>query len=125
RPAAASIKAIPTASPQSTCSSNNHAPAATAMTGEINAYRPGLLAPQSRTSRKYIVVEMSAPGTSKYSQARNDGQPQWNDIAAQAPGSTRSEVSSRMTPPIRSVRPASCTAPKCRIIGCVITDPDV
>ena len=35
------------------------------ITGEMNAYMPDLLAPQSRTRKKYIVVEINDPGTSK------------------------------------------------------------
>ena len=93
------------------------------MTGEMNAYRPGLLAPQSRTSRKYIVVEINAPGSANTATPETLAIPNGSDIAAQAPGSNRSEASSRTMPPIMSVRPASCTAPKCRIIGCVMTDP--
>ena len=64
-PAAPSIKTMPPASPQSSFSPNNVQPMATAITGEINAKVPGRLAPQSRTSRKYIVVDISAPGTSR------------------------------------------------------------
>ena len=51
--------------------------------------------------------------------------PDGDAIDFPAPGSNRSEANNRIIPPIMSVSPASCTAPKYRIIGCVITDPAV